>query len=76
MDDYLQPIIHLIPEKWRGTAAFLVAVSPLLTRAYHSVVNGGGMRGAISAIWLGTNTPNTPKSDTQNENKTPPSNPT
>jgi len=52
MDD----IIHIIPEKYRGTALVLLAASPYITRAYHSVRNGGGLRGIINSIWFGTNT--------------------
>jgi len=52
MDD----IIHIIPEKYRGTALVLLAASPYITRAYHSVRNGGGLKGIINSIWFGTNT--------------------
>jgi hypothetical protein len=51
------PGLNLIPEKYRGLALFIVAVSPYLTRAYHAIVIGGGIKGVFSAIWLGTNTP-------------------
>lgn len=50
-------IIQYIPEKWRGTLLVAVALSPYLTRAYHAIANGGGIKGVFSAIWLGTNTP-------------------
>lgn len=53
MDD----LINIIPEKWRGTVLVLIAISPFITRAYHAVVTGGGLRSIISAIWFGTNTP-------------------
>ena len=53
MDD----VIHVIPEKWRGTVLVFIAISPYLGRAYHSVINGGGVRGMFNAIWFGTNTP-------------------
>jgi len=52
MDD----IIHFIPEKYRGTLLFLIAISPYLTRAYHALRNGGGLKGIINAVWCGTNT--------------------
>lgn len=53
MDD----LINIIPEKWRGTALVLVAASPYLTRAFHALTTGGGLKGIINAIWFGTNTP-------------------
>ena len=59
MDD----LVKVIPEKWRGTALFVLAASPYITRAFHSLINGRGIRGTMSAIWLGTNSPtmaNTP----------------
>ena len=51
------PIINLIPEPFRGWVVLAVAVSPYLTRAYHAVTNGGGLREIIGAIWFGTNSP-------------------
>ena len=61
MDD----IIHLIPEKWRGTALALIAISPYLTRAFHAVRNGGGLKGIINSIWFGTNTDNALKAEVE-----------
>lgn len=62
MDD----LIKIIPEKWRGTAMVAIVLFPYLTRAYHAVVSGGGLRGVWSAIWFGTNAPKPP---TQGETK-------
>lgn len=56
------PGIDQLPERWRGTALLLLIVSPYLTRAYHSLANGGGLRGLWSAIWFGTNQPSAPSS--------------
>ena len=53
MDD----LINVIPEKWRATVLVLLAASPYITRAYHAIATGGGLRGIIQAIWFGTNTP-------------------
>ena len=64
MDD----LIKVIPEKWRGTVLVLAVLSPYITRAYHAVSSGGGLRSMISSIWFGTNTPK-PKQDSD---KTPP----
>lgn len=52
MDD----LIKFIPEKHRGTALVLLAASPYITRAYHALKNGGGLKGIINSIWFGTNT--------------------
>lgn len=53
----MEDIAKLVPEKHRGWVLFLLAVSPYITRALHSLTSGGGIKGALSAIWLGTNTP-------------------
>ncbi|MDD5350907.1 MAG: hypothetical protein PHQ12_11915 [Chthoniobacteraceae bacterium] len=51
------PIINLLPEHYRGAALAMLALSPYVSRAYHALSVGQGLRGVISAIWLGTNTP-------------------
>jgi len=51
------PGINLLPEKWRGPVTLAVLLSPYITRAYHAIATGGGLRGIINAIWFGTNTP-------------------
>ena len=58
MDD----LIKIIPEKWRGTFLVLAVISPYITRAYHAISTGGGLRSILSSIWFGTNTPK-PKTD-------------
>ncbi|MDE2100959.1 MAG: hypothetical protein KGL39_27180 [Patescibacteria group bacterium] len=62
------PLINHLPEKWRGWVLIVIAISPYLTRAYHAISSGGGIRGILSAIWLGTNMP-TPKQTTENQNQ-------
>lgn len=57
MDDLIKPIISLIPEKYRATVGLIIAVSPYVTRTVYALMNGRGLRGVLSAIWLGTNTP-------------------
>jgi hypothetical protein len=54
----MNDIINLIPEKWRNHVMLVILISPYATRVIHSLKNGGGIKGALSAIWLGTNTPN------------------
>jgi hypothetical protein len=51
------PWLSFLPVEWRGTALFLLAVSPYISRAVLSLMRGGGIRGFFAAIWLGTNTP-------------------
>jgi len=52
----MEDLLNLIPEKQRGTVLFALAVSPYVTRAFHAIRNGGGLRGIINSIWFGTNT--------------------
>ena len=57
------PIINALPEKLRGWAIILGLSLPYLTRMWHSLVNGGGLKGVWGALWFGTNTPAAPKAD-------------
>jgi hypothetical protein len=50
------PGLNLLPEKWRGWALVIVALSPFIGRAYYALRAGGGIKGVVSAIWVGTNT--------------------
>lgn len=71
----MNDIIQYIPEKYRNYVLLLILASPYVTRAVHSLINGGGIKGIFSAIWLGTNTPNQGSANPgqatkdQNENK-------
>ena len=51
------PGINLLPEKWRGYAVAAFLLSPYVTRAAQALMNGGGLKGMLAGIWLGTNTP-------------------
>ena len=53
----LVPGINLLPESWRGPVLIIAVLSPYITRAAYSVMNGGGLKGIFTSIWLGTNTP-------------------
>lgn len=53
----MDEIVNVIPEKYRTTVAVILLVSPYITRAIHALMNGRGIKGTMSAIWLGTNTP-------------------
>lgn len=51
------PLINMLPEKWRGWALALVALSPFITRGIYALRNGGGIKGFFSSVWIGTNVP-------------------
>ena len=54
MQDFIDKVL---PPKYHTLAVAIVLLSPYLTRAWHALMTGGGLRGVFSAIWLGTNTP-------------------
>lgn len=51
------PIINLLPERYRPYCAAFILALPYLTRAYHALRAGGGLRGVWRGIWFGTNLP-------------------
>lgn len=51
------PITTFLPEPYKTYVLLFFAVTPLLGRAFQALRNGGGIRGIINAIWLGTNVP-------------------
>lgn len=53
----LTQIENIVPPKYRTALVIAIAISPYLTRAYHALSQGGGIKGVLSAIWLGTNIP-------------------
>lgn len=57
MDPNTIPGLSLIPEPWRSRLVLTAILSPIAGRVYKAIVNGGGIKGILSAIWLGTNTP-------------------
>jgi hypothetical protein len=54
------PGLDLLPQSWQGPILIIAVLAPYLTRAYHALAQGGGIRGVMAAIWLGTNTPAEP----------------
>ncbi len=50
-------LLPFIPEKYRSLVLLLLALSPIAGRAIQALINGRGIKGLFSAIWLGTNTP-------------------
>lgn len=51
------PGINLLPEHWRSRVMLALLLAPYLTRGYHALTSGGGLRGVWKAIWFGTNVP-------------------
>lgn len=60
MDPQAIPGLSIIPEPWRTRVMIALALSPIIGRAFKAVVNGGGIKGILGAIGLGTNTPKQP----------------
>lgn len=57
MNDPLTALLAHVPEKYRGWVTFVGLCLPWLTRAYHALTSGGGLRGVWSGVLFGTNTP-------------------
>ena len=57
MQEILEPIANVLPEKYAGQIALLLALSQVLGRAFHALRKGGGLKAMFDSIWLGTNTP-------------------
>lgn len=57
MDETLNAINGIIPPKYQ----FLIGLSLILGRVIQAIRNGGGLKSIVASIWLGTNTPKTPK---------------
>lgn len=53
----LNQLLGFVPEKYRSTVVLIVAVSPYVTRSIYALMNGRGLKGVLSSIWLGTNVP-------------------
>ena len=51
----LDKLLGFVPEKYRSLVAALIMFSPYITRSIYSLMNRGGIRGVMRAIWLGTN---------------------
>jgi hypothetical protein len=57
MNDLANELLPFVPERYRAKVMLALMLSPYVTRAYHSLRNGGGLRGVARAIWFGTNVP-------------------
>lgn len=61
MDDLIIWLVNLLPAKWHISGPVLIGASLFVGRAIHALRNGGGLKGVISSIWYGTNTPKSPE---------------
>jgi hypothetical protein len=68
MDEIIDKVSHVLPPRWRETAVLIAVAAPLVGRAYHSLSNGGGLRGIYRSILFGTNTP---KQNAESSNEKP-----
>lgn len=64
MDDIINSISGIIPPKYQS----LIAFSLILGRVIQAIRTGGGLKGILSSIWLGTNVPKTPNTNLQTPN--------
>lgn len=65
MDDIINSISGIIPPKYQS----LIAASLIIGRVIQAIRTGGGLKGILSSIWLGTNVPKT--SNTKDQTPTP-----
>lgn len=56
MED-LTSMLHLVPERYRPSASTAILVTMLLGRIAQSLRTGGGLKGMLASIWLGTSVP-------------------
>ena len=57
MDSLIEQLNGIVPAKYVTYATAAYVASQAAGRIYHAIVQGGGLRGIISALWFGTNTP-------------------
>lgn len=53
----IDALIPFVPEKYRPVVKLAIVASPFVTRAIYALMHGGGLKGVIRGIWLGTNVP-------------------
>ena len=56
MED-LRSLLHLVPEPYRPSASTAILATMLLGRVAQSLRTGGGLKGMLASIWLGTSVP-------------------
>lgn len=47
------PGLNLLPHAWQGWVLILAFFHPYVTRGFFALRNGGGLKGLVSAIWIG-----------------------
>jgi hypothetical protein len=52
----MDELLKIIPVKYQASLVALIVLIPYITRAYHALKNGGGLKGIWTAIMYGTNT--------------------
>jgi len=67
MEDIINSISSIIPPKYQS----LIAASLILGRVIQAIRTGGGLKGILSSIWLGTNVPKTPVQTPNTKDQTP-----
>jgi hypothetical protein len=60
MNEELLKLANALPEKWAMKAMLILQASMIVGRIGHAIASQGGLKGILSAIWLGTNTPKPP----------------
>jgi hypothetical protein len=53
----IDKLLGFVPEKYRPYLMLTVMLSPYVTRSIYAIMQGGGLKGILRAIWLGTNAP-------------------
>lgn len=64
----IEKVESFVPTKYRSVLTIVVLASPYVTRAVLALVHGRGIKGVLSAIWLGTNTPKPPSGGAKTDN--------
>lgn len=64
----IERVENSVPHEYKLFLSIAVLASPYVTRAVLALMHGRGIRGVLSAIWLGTNTPKPPSCGTKTDN--------
>ena len=68
MNDLVNSLVNLVPEKYRGLVIAGSLFLPMLTRWLYALANGRGLFGSFHAVLFGTNTPASPAQPGQPQN--------
>ena len=60
----MEQLESVLPPKYAAYAALLTAAVPVIGRAYHAIVNDGGILGIWRSVVFGQSTPVKPTPDT------------